>query len=238
MRTRWLYRLLPLSVVNLRGVRLDISSPKIAPAIKYGIRRGWYEIDELESIVSLVDDGDTILEVGAGCGFVSAYLARQFPASRIITVEADPELMPIIERNHQLNGVHVEVVNEVLGTGAGEATFHVQEEYWTSKLAGHDDSPATGARSIVVRQSDFIERLHLWQPRALIIDIEGGELNLLTRELPPFVTTVVLECHEEAYGLAGVKRLMDNMSAMGFAYVPGSSRRNVLAYRRLAGGGS
>jgi FkbM family methyltransferase len=220
------------TIVEIKGVQVDVSSPKISRSVERGLRRGWYEAAEAKAAEQLLKDGDIVLEVGGGCGFMSAFVARLGRAGRVLSVEADPDMIPIMRQTHALNDVTVEIFNEILSDGPGSLDFYVCKNFLVSSCALGVHTPS---HKVSVPASCFQARLAEWQPNLLIIDIEGGERELLRQPLPPCVDRIIVEIHEWAYGLAGIKDVMDRISELGFAYLPTVSHGSVLGYQRLAG---
>jgi FkbM family methyltransferase len=220
-------------VFSLHGVLLDIGDARISDEIRQRIVLGTYEEEEVWSAPRTVESGDIVLDVGAGCGFISALVAKNCGPRRVIAVEADPDLIPVIKRTHDLNGTHADVFHEVLADADGETDFCVCEDFWVSsrRLSGGVGRPP--GRTIRVPARSFSKRLEAWRPDCLLIDIEGDELELLTTPLPSFVRKVMIEVHEDSYGLTGVKRVMDTLAQSGFVYVPSASTGKVISYRRL-----
>ena len=103
-------------IVSHMGVALDIGSDLFLPELRESvIRRGWFEAPEAEALRALVQPEDVFLEIGAGSGFISSFVWSLRRASRIIAVEANPSLTPMIKSTHALNGVHAEVVDSCGG---------------------------------------------------------------------------------------------------------------------------
>lgn len=219
-------------IVEVQGILVDVSSPKLSGRVERNLRIGWYEADEAKAAKLLLQDGDTVLEIGGGCGFLSAYVAKLGRAARVLSVEADPDLIPIMRQTHALNAVAVETFNEILADSPGSMDFYVCKDFWVSSCA---PTVHEIRHQVSVPTSSFQARLAEWRPSLLIIDIEGGERELLRHPLPPCVDRIIVEVHEWAYGLAGVKEVMDRISALGFAYVRIASCGPVLAYQRIAG---
>ncbi|CAN5610420.1 hypothetical protein BH23GEM9_BH23GEM9_23510 [soil metagenome] len=215
---------------DLRGVRLDLSLPVFTPEIKEAVMQGYYETVEADAAARIIEPNQTVLEIGAGCGFLSSYIGRLNRANTLICVEANPDLIPVIRHHHDLNGTTALVYHEMLSAETGAGEFFVHPDFWASAAR-----PSAGAARITVPKARFTERLQQWRPDCLIVDIEGGELDLLRLGLPDCVQSVIVEIHEWVYGVAGVKVVMDLLSAMNFAYVWDASNGHVLSYRRLRG---
>jgi FkbM family methyltransferase len=220
------------NIVEVQGVLIDLKWPKIFGRIKHNLIKGWYEANEAKAAKLLLQDGDIVLEIGGGCGFLSAFVAKLGRASRVITVEADPELIPIMEQTHALNHVSVEIFNEVLSETSGWTDFYVCDEFWVSSRT---PTVQKLRHKLSVPTASFQARLAEWQPNLLIVDIEGGERELFRQPLARSVDRIIVEVHGWAYGPSGIKEVMDRISDLGFAYVPSASVAQVLSYQRLGG---
>ena len=120
-------------IVSHMGVALDIGSDLFLPELRESVIRGWFEAPEAEALRALVQPEDVFLEIGAGSGFISSFVWSLRRASRIIAVEANPSLIPMIKSTHALNGVHAEVVNELIGAEDCNATkLHIHPNFLAS----------------------------------------------------------------------------------------------------------
>ena len=109
-----------------------------------------------------------------------------------------------------MNGLEerIEVRNEVLVTApdAPEAMeFHVRSSYLGSSLLNPEGRPSDLVR---VPTRSFAEVCAELQPNVLIMDIEGGELELLRHMDLSGFRGVVLEFHPEAYGIGGMREIV------------------------------
>lgn len=215
------------TIADHLGVKLDLSLVIFSDEIKKAMHEGRYEAQEARAAKQMIERGQTVLEIGAGCGFLSSYIAKLGRDNVIHCVEADPNLIPVIHRHHQMNGVKAQVYNEILANDEGVADFHVHNDFWISMTR-----PCPGTKRISVRKARLADRLQQWLPECIIVDIEGGELELMELGLPGGVKTLIIELHEGIYGRTGVKRVMDCISNMGFCYAWEGSSHNVLSYRR------
>jgi FkbM family methyltransferase len=151
------------------------------PKLRWSIFLGKYEINELRSAAQVIRAGDTVLELGSGCGFLSCALAKSKKLELIHCVEANPEMIPVIPHHHQINGVKGLIHNEIIGGSDGEIDFFVRDDFWASSTAER------GGRKVTVKATGLADRLTEWRPDVVIMDIEGGELALVDCDLPPCV---------------------------------------------------
>ncbi|WP_246663906.1 FkbM family methyltransferase [Phyllobacterium sp. SYP-B3895] len=89
-------------------------------------------------------------------------------------------------------------------------------------------------RVITIRSMEIDEIIVAAGIKILVMDIEGGEYELLRGAQLPGVERVFLELHDHLYGLDGVMQIMAAMAAKGFAFDPrGSSGACALFTRDL-----
>jgi hypothetical protein len=74
-------------------------------------------------------------------------------------------------------------------------------------------------RSVNVPVVSLSEVLADVAPNVLIVDIEGGELELLEGANGlGSVESIVLELHRNVYGAEGIRRIFSALTKLGFAY--------------------
>jgi len=216
------------------GIRLPLAPHVISANMEWTLAKGRYEWGEARMGSRMVRPGDTVLELGSGLGFVSSYLRRNTSAGKIVCVEANPGLVPYIEKVHTLNGIsHTLVVNGVaqIAPHTTHMPFYCRTDFWASSL-----DAGTGAyeRAVDVPCLDLAEMLEAHRPDVLIMDIEGGELALLEIDRLPYVRAIVLEVHTNAYGQEGLDRLLGSAARLGFGMDPQGTMREVHTLVRTA----
>lgn len=175
---------------DFHGARL-IDSRLISPLVRREILSGRYEGEEIACVLQTIRPDDRVLELGAGIGALSSVIMKRKPAARWICLEANPDLAPLIRKNHRLNEL---VACEVL-TGAltrqsapSEHDFYVPEDFWAASLRKPEGVPFRHKKTPGLPAGGILDR---YRPTYLICDIEGGEYDLFGPGLE----------------LAGVKRL-------------------------------
>ena len=217
---------------KVAGIALPLEHPLITPPIRRDIYFGDYERKELDLIERRLEPVDTVMEIGAGIGFLSAFCARNVGSERVHAYEANPALLPLIEEVHARNGVHPRVVHALLGKGDGERDFFVERDYWASSLVRR--SPE--AQCIRIRQIDLEAELARVAPSFLIVDVEGGEYELLRDATLAGVAKLCLEVHPDVLGNARVSELFAALIGAGFALDFTLMRKNVFFFTREARG--
>lgn len=213
---------------EIAGIALPLEHPAITPPIWRDIYFGDYERKELDVIGRRLEPTDTVMEIGAGIGFLSAYCARIVGGDRVHAYEANPALIAVIREVHARNDVRVEVVNALLGAGSGECDFFVEKDFWASSLVRR--SPE--AQRIRIQQRDLSEELRRVAPSFLIVDTEGGEYQLLRGTALAGVRKLCMEVHPDVLGNALLSELFSDLIGAGFALDFSLMRKNVFYFAR------
>jgi FkbM family methyltransferase len=219
----------PAIAATSHGVAVP-ESPFLTPARIERINAARYEGDEIAGALALVRPGDRVLELGAGLGVVGAVAALNRAPERVVSYEANPNLIRHIRILHALNGLsaRMDLRHAVLMAGADlppTVRFHLHASYLGSSLAGQ----GTPVDVPVHAWSDVVSDL---RPDALLCDIEGGEADLLmAADLSP-LRAVVVEFHPKAYGVPVMRALKRRLREVGLAPVAGLSSRTVWAASR------
>ena len=212
------------------GIELPLEHPLITAPIRRDIYFGDYERKELEVIEKRLQPGDKVMEIGAGIGFLSAYCARVLGDDRVFAYEANPALIALIQEVHGRNRVHPEVTHALLGVGDAERDFFVEPDFWASSLFRR--SPE--ARCVRIRQMDFNAELRRVAPTFLIVDVEGGEYELLRNADLSGVSKLCLEVHPDVLGNARISELFAALVAGGLSLDFSLMRKNVFYFVREA----
>ena len=193
------------------------------------IKAARYEGQEIEGSLHVVGSDDTVLEIGAGIGLVGAVIAHNAKPKAIHSFEANPELMEAINALYALNDLQdrISVTNQVLISAEDRPEtlqFHIRNSYLGSSLLNPGNRPSN---VVDVPTASFSQVCEQIQPTVLVMDIEGGELDLLRHaDLSPF-RAVVLEFHPEAYGVEGMRECKTILTEAGFERVAEKSTRVV-----------
>lgn len=214
--------------VDNHGVLLPTAHALIAPGIGKQIFFSEYEAKEVEIVERRLGAEDTVMEVGAGIGFLSALCAKRIGSDRVVTYEANPALLPLIAETHRRNGVSPRVENALLARGDGECSFFVEPEFWASSAR----AVTTAAREIRIPQRDLNAALATHRPTFLIVDIEGGELDFFAYARLDGVRKICVETHPGILSDAELSGLFAGLFAQGFALDFTLIRKNVFFLHR------
>jgi len=208
---RYAWRLLTRpAFVRLHGVALELGA-NATPALRRALYSERYERGEARCVLLRVEPGDVVLEIGAGLGFLSTLCALRVGSEHVTAYEANPALLPRIRATYAANGVAPQLVNAVLARKAGEAELYVEGEFVSSSLLRRSET-ATRVRVPQHAVGGVIARVN---PTCLVIDIEGGEVELLPAIDLRGVRKLILELHPQRIGETRAAMLVAWLAAQG-----------------------
>ncbi|MEK1890828.1 MAG: FkbM family methyltransferase [Phyllobacterium sp.] len=212
---------------------VPILSSDVSEKIWSALQNGTYEAKEAFWVNRAVRPGDRILELGTGLGIIASVLAATDDV-RVLAFDANPTVIDLARNVVSANGRgNVTISHGLLMAGAPrEAKFYIRKDFWMSSTF---ENQGPYERVINIRSVDIDEVIATAGITFLVMDIEGGEYELIRGAEFPGVERVFLELHDHLYGLDGVMQIMAAMTAKGFAYDPrGSCGACVLFTRNLA----
>jgi FkbM family methyltransferase len=121
---------------------VDVVDKRVTPVDTFNF--DMYEKDDSEMLFKLINDGDTIFDVGANIGWYSNHFAKKFPNSIIYSFEPIPETFNQISANTKLNGAtNIRLINLALSSKKEKLTF-----YYSPTVTG-----ASSSQNITENQS-------------------------------------------------------------------------------------
>lgn len=221
-----------MTVFHVDGVRLEVPEDELGPGLRAKLESGRYEHAEANALVTHLEPGDRVLDLGAGCGYLTVLAAGIVGSDQVTAVEPNPALVPVIATNVAGNGVApVRVLHgaAVRGQGGGTVPLGLRPGFWAGSTVrgvgqrGAVDVPALGLGPLLAQ----------YRPTVLIADIEGAEADLFETPLPPPLRLAIVELHPTVYGAQGVAAVFSALAASGFAYCPRGSRGRLVVFQRL-----
>ncbi|HWA19466.1 MAG TPA: FkbM family methyltransferase [Devosia sp.] len=223
-----------LAYVRRLGIDIPIDPQVMSWLIRFALRFGFYETKEAAQLEHFIEDGEVVLELGTGIGFVSTVIARNPRVRKLVSYEANPRMMPFIRRltseNLGANLSKADFRNAVLFNNPTEshANFYISRHFWGSSLMPVRDPVAIEK----VRVDDFAKVVTELRPTLIVADIEGGELPLFRDAMLEGVQKIYLEVHPARLGVSGLRELFANFERHGFVKDRHNSRRWVMLFRR------
>ncbi|MBK1636319.1 FkbM family methyltransferase [Rhodovulum adriaticum] len=200
------------------------------------LTRGHYEDSEARALKTFIGANSSIVELGAGIGFISTSAIRHHKARKVTCIEANPLLCDYIRRVHRLNGVtDSTVINAIALPGQpsdlpATLPFYVADPFWSSAMEPPKNLPSERVDVATVSLDQVLADA---QADALICDIEGGEGTLFDDlDLGP-VRHVLVELHTNRIKPAGVVNLFEAMHRHGFFYHQQASSHGVVLFKKF-----
>jgi len=200
--------------VSVDGVDLELDDSWATPSVREGIYTGSYEAPERRVLRRTLRPDDRYMELGAGIGLLITCACRVVGADNVVGYEANPDLARVARETARRNAFDAKIVNAVLGERSGETDFYVRREFWDSSLR-----PSSDAKQIRVPLRSFGGALADFRPTYLMLDIEGGEIDLLTHPLPATVRAVCVEVHPAVVSDGAIDDLVVKLIADGFSLI-------------------
>jgi FkbM family methyltransferase len=198
------------------------------------INNGRYEKEEIAGALHLVKSTDRVLECGAGIGIVGTSVAHNCKPEKMLSFEANPHLIKVIEATYHHNKVddRISVTHGALMAGKnipGDIQFNVSKRFAFSSL----DAPQRElSETVRVPVHDFAQVKADFRPTVLLMDIEGGELGFLEAADLGGIDVVVMEFHPDVYGNDGMERCKALIRLAGLEPVAEKSNETVWAAQR------
>ena len=219
---------------EINGVKLQIPDALLSKRIAEKLENGRYEGHEANAALMRVRGDTRVLELGAGLGYIASICAAIAGPHNVTTVEANPDMLPVVRGNLERNGFADVTVLHGAVTGhadVGDAIeFERTKAFWGASIAREGSNPDAIVSVPLLRLSDLLKR---YRPHIVIMDIEGAEQTLFDEVWPSHVRSVMMELHPGRYPDTTIKKMIDCLSASGMTYDPGPSRGRIVGFRRL-----
>jgi len=211
------------------GVTIHLDNRLLPLFFKGSIIANKYEIYERQIIQNNLPDHEPVIELGASIGVVSCTVNRRLAApAQHVVVEANPELIPTLKKNRDMNRCQFAIVEAAIGYGNDSIPFFSNGMSLAGSIYGKGQTMEVPAKTLQAIAEDAGFR-HF----TLISDIEGSEIGLLEHEMDfvrEHVGLILMETHDETpYGEDGVKLVLEKLAANGFEMV--DSIRNNYCFR-------
>ena len=191
-------------VVEILGVRLALNDSRISNRMRYVLCKG-YEIDDALVVKQLISDNDRVLECGSSIGFLSLYATKIVGVKYYAMVEANSELLGLVDKNYFLNNVEKAGpwLNYAVCATDCELDFGVNKNFWSSSVVGRPGVCKTV--KVLGRTLESIVSSLEFIPNILIMDIEGSEVDIPVSHFKIF-DKIIMEVHPK---ISGKKRVDD-----------------------------
>lgn len=202
--------------VSIDGCRFSVRSPAISTQVKSRFLFDKHENFEREALRKYFDASLPVIELGGAIGVVACLTNKKMSDPRQhVVVEANPDMLPLLEENRARNGCKFTVLHNAVAYGSDEVTFHQSDDFVASSVQARAGKSVT-VKAITLKE--LVERSG-FERFALICDIEGGEIDLIERDAEVFrekVAFLLIEFHPQITGAASVEKALSMLGQMGF----------------------
>jgi FkbM family methyltransferase len=169
------------------------------------VKEGCYEDGMANTLKQYLHPGSTFVDLGANEGYFTVIGARHCgPQGKVVAIEPQLRLLPVIEKNLELNAIQgVQVVNAAITDKEGEGTFFLAASTNTGSSGLHRSAKyALPSQSVqLLRLEQVLDGAGLQSVDLMKVDIEGFEYEALLGSPKVFeqrrVRYLALELHPE-----------------------------------------
>jgi len=217
--------------IHSRGMKFPDDPTILRGRVRKLLRQNAYEAKESEAALRVVREGDRVIELGGGVGYMSTLVASKRKVASVHSFEANPNLIPYIRRVHAANGLsNAHVTNAILGPAPGKVDFHVRDQILSSSMTRFEgEAPPETHQIDVLSAAEVFADL---APSVLICDIEGAEVDLIPSLPLDTLRAAIIELHPQWIGPEGVNKVFAAFMQAGMAYYHRGSHNKVVAFRR------
>lgn len=236
----WVYKLCRLTYYHIRyriNKWIKIEGILFPVQLNYGynvlryIDNRKYESGEINIVKQSLHKNDKVLELGTGLGFISAFCSKKVGSENVYTFEANPLLKPGINKMYSRNHVNPHLEFVILGKENGIASFYVNRQ---SLLASGLHESVAQKQKIEVEQKNLNEKIREINPTYLIMDIEGGEYEIINEIDFHTISKVQFELHPSILDTQKISQIFTKLACNGFEKSKSlSSANNYYFFKKL-----
>lgn len=203
------------NLLTYHGVCLRVDPKQIGAEVAENLLSGDYEQREVRMIKMFLERHDTVVELGAGIGFIGMLCARTVGGKNVHSFEANPLMKDVITGNYALNEGDPPTLNigflSASTEETGDVAFYVPDEFWAASL-----SPLENAKIVYTPKLSLNTQLAKLKPSFLVMDIEGGEIDIVNALEPGSICKIAMELHPHVTGQKAIDDMVIRLKSLGF----------------------
>lgn len=207
--------------VRFRGIPIASCSPFVSPTVTAKLFWGIYEGSERRFVERYLSSDLPVIELGSSIGGVSSHIARKLaPGQQQICVEANPHLIPVLDKNLSTNAAHLNArsVHAAVSSEEGTVSFAISASSLSSKVGHRDDALET--ISAPARKLSDLCTEAAFEEYQLVMDIEGAEASIVIDDSEALsgCVRILAELHQTEHraNTYSVQDLIETIQALGF----------------------
>jgi FkbM family methyltransferase len=185
--------------------------------------------DSKHTLFNLVQEGDTVLDIGANIGEIGFNLAKKTgKMGQVFSFEPDAFNYNRLVRNYKLNHFpNLELVNKGLGDNPGKYLMRINENEFgnngSKRIVGAVEGTQAVSNAIeVIRLDDFISEKQIKKIQLIKMDTEGYEMNVLKsatqtiEQFRPIIYTEVQDIKLREFG-SSANEMLNFLRSKGYS---------------------
>ncbi len=210
---KYINKFIKPNMVNYNGVKLIVNNELISNHIRSIVYSYAYEKEEIVILSQVLKKEDIVMEVGAGMGFLSIFCSK-VNNNNVIAYEANPNMIKLIQENYRLNNVKPVIKNIILSDKKDKIDFYLENNFYSSSTIKRTNE----AELIKIETEDINNEIIKYKITFLIVDIEGGEKDLIKKINfeRNNINKLLLELHPHVIGDESVNKVINYIMNSGF----------------------
>lgn len=222
-------RVLKPNSITIDGLKV-CTDPDVVPRPLLNVLfKGDHKIPERTAVKRTLRPDDRVLELGAAAGLVSLTCARIVGGDQLLSYEANERFLPVIKENFRLNGMRPNARAKAISRSGGDIPFHFADNMFTSSLF-----KTTEPETKLVPSDTLDDVIAEFRPTAIVIDIEGGEIDAFADSNLEGIRAIVMELHRHIVGDEAIDQMLDRLVGLGFEREDQGSSTVTILTRELA----
>jgi len=196
--------------ITYHGVEIPVDMDVFTDRIRHAFSSGSYEKEEVALINEYVTEPYDVVDLGASTGFTTTYtLKRLDDAVAAVAVEANPAMVDVLREVKKRNGVEYRIENSAYDPTEAEVEFYIHDKTVSSSTKRDDGKKITASGISVERIIDEYDLDEF----ICLVDIEGGEIDLVGNELQVLedrCRLIIMEIHDIDEIASETKQALDD----------------------------
>lgn len=224
------------NVVQADGLIINMDNPLLPVAFKGSIMVSAYENYERQMIQHNLPYDEPVIELGASIGVIACLVNRKLLSpDQHVVVEANPEVIPTLKKNRDLNKCQFEIVEAAVAYGGDSITFVSNG----ISLLGSIYHEAGKKMEVPARTLQSIAEKAGFRYFNVICDIEGSEIEMIEHEIDfirEHVGMIIMEAHYfTPYSDDGVNGMVEKLQTNGFEIIASQGKHYCFRNKALMG---
>jgi FkbM family methyltransferase len=184
-------------VIPFHGMPIDVGGAGIPAANKAALWWGMYESAEYRLIKEFLRPDLPVIELGSSIGAISSVIAQQLDRGQCLTcVEANPFLIPLLQRNLHRHAGHltVNLVHAAVSYDSDVVRFGVSSNNLTSSIPAGTQAETAAVNAVTMAA---LVAGKAGTPFQIVADIEGAEAAVYLHDAGSLIRceVMVVELH-------------------------------------------